>query len=642
MELAAARLFLAVLLVAASVAARNEGRRRPWVVSAVVVGLALCTILLFTVVPLPPAHSADAVLARPQELVPGVLFAIAALVFWRSRRWRSDPFTYWMLVGLVVHVAAQVAYMPFSRRIFDLPFLVAHGLKIVGYGCVLVGIARARSRDRSEATAAERRAHQATRWLSMRSMLGTTVLVVGITAVTSIQLGRFDGARAHAEVINRAGRQRLLVQRAALLVHRLHDADPSEGQELTSRLDDTVAAIEETHRFLRSESSPTKASTRSEAIDAALLEIEPPMRELLAHCASLARSEGPPSASDVRRVHDDADELIERLEGLVDRYEAATGERISALERMTVAAMVSLLLIVVLQAVFVYWPMLRRNREDVGALYALNQSLEQRVAERTAELEQRSEGLERANAALGRHADELKRSNEALDQFAYVASHDLKSPLRDVDNLSQWLVEDLGESIPEASREHLSKLRGRVLRMERLLDDLLRFSRAGRVHGEVGDIVLTNLFDRVLGQIEVPAGFELILPKRTLTIHGPATPLEQVLRNLLTNAVKHHDRPEGRIVIGLEDEGELVTFTVTDDGPGIEPEFRERVFAMFQTLKSRDEVEGSGIGLALVRKLVEAYGGTVVVEDAEPRGVTFRFTWPRRWEPPSADPQAQA
>jgi signal transduction histidine kinase len=105
-------------------------------------------------------------------------------------------------------------------------------------------------------------------------------------------------------------------------------------------------------------------------------------------------------------------------------------------------------------------------------------------------------------------------------------------------------------------------------------------------------------------------------------------PLQQIFINLVGNAVKHHHRKEGRIEISVEPGGTIHAFSVTDDGPGIAPQFHERIFNMFQTLKPRDQVEGSGMGLAMVRKYVEVFGGTVWLESAEGKGSTFRFTWP--------------
>lgn len=239
--------------------------------------------------------------------------------------------------------------------------------------------------------------------------------------------------------------------------------------------------------------------------------------------------------------------------------------------------------------------------------------------------------IQKATRQLERSVSELERSNRDLDQFAYVASHDLKAPLRDIDNLSRWLVEDLGADLPEASARHVTRLRDRVGRMERLLDDLLGYSRAGRVNGPNRRFDLLEALESATAMVAVPAGFRIVAASGSLLVNTPRTPFEVVLRNLLGNALKHHDRPEGTLTVSWVARDEQVEVTVADDGPGIPDPYHERVFTMFQTLKPRDQVEGSGMGLAIVRKVVEAFGGTVHLRATsdDGRGATFVFTWPQ-------------
>ncbi len=251
---------------------------------------------------------------------------------------------------------------------------------------------------------------------------------------------------------------------------------------------------------------------------------------------------------------------------------------------------------------------IRRAAEE--ALRDLNTTLERRVAERTAELE---------------------RSNRELDQFAYVASHDLRAPLRAITNLSNWITEDAGELLPAPSLAHLEKLRGRTLRMERLLDDLLAYSRVGRRDGSAEWVEIGTLVQNIIEILALPAGFQVIVDEELPTIFTPRTPLELTLRNLIANAIKHHHQPTaGRVSISAEETGEFVQFRVSDNGPGIDPQHHERIFVMFQTLQPRDAVEGSGIGLAIVEKTVEYYGGTIEVESTGEQGTTFQFTWPKK------------
>lgn len=223
---------------------------------------------------------------------------------------------------------------------------------------------------------------------------------------------------------------------------------------------------------------------------------------------------------------------------------------------------------------------------------------------------------------------ELTRINDELNNFAYVSSHDLKSPLRGIDQLATWIREDLGEAVPEETREHLLLMRNRIKRMEMLLDDLLAYSRVGRNSDE---IVVVNTHELVKDIFDLTAStkkIELRVIDTLPTLRTRKVPLELVLRNLISNAIKHHDKEQGTIEISARLGTHQVEFFVKDDGPGIELEHQQRVFGMFQTLKPRDEVEGSGIGLALIKKAVETAGGRVSVESDGKNGCLFRFTWP--------------
>jgi signal transduction histidine kinase len=206
----------------------------------------------------------------------------------------------------------------------------------------------------------------------------------------------------------------------------------------------------------------------------------------------------------------------------------------------------------------------------------------------------------------------LERSNRDLDHFAYVTSHDLRAPLRGIANLSKWVEEDMGDALTARSREHLHLLRGRVDRLDDLIQGVLDYSRAGRV-AEVVELLAPG------PTVHVGIGH---LP----TLRSTKTPLEQVFMNLIANAVKHGGT---RIDVGAEPVSDGWEFFIRDNGPGIPARFHDQIWGLFQTLKSRDRTETTGIGLAIVRRIVEAHGGRAWVESEEGRGATFRFTWPR-------------
>jgi len=240
---------------------------------------------------------------------------------------------------------------------------------------------------------------------------------------------------------------------------------------------------------------------------------------------------------------------------------------------------------------------------------------------------------ERANLAaakdqLQRANQDLARSNKDLEQFAYVASHDLKAPLRAIDSLAKWIAEDAADLLPEGSHRHLEQLQQRVQRMERFLDDLLQYSRAGRVTSKIVEVDPGAMVRDLVTFLSPPERFTVSVVGEMPRLVTAKVPLEQCFRNLIDNAVRHHDRDDGRVEVSSRYVGAFVEFTVADDGPGIVPQFHERIFEMFQTLQPRDEVEGSGMGLAVVKKIIEAYGGSIHVESSEPEGATFRFRWP--------------
>ena len=236
----------------------------------------------------------------------------------------------------------------------------------------------------------------------------------------------------------------------------------------------------------------------------------------------------------------------------------------------------------------------------------------------------------KAETESASYTQALLRSNQALDEFAYAASHDLKAPLRVIDNTSKWLEEDLGQHLTGEMRDNMQLLRGRVKRMEKLLNDLLAYSRVGRksdpafVEKIAGDALMTD----VLAMVSAPDSFQISVSPAFTRIKVCRMPLQQIFMNLIGNAVKHHTSESGNIQVDVEPGTVMHTFSVCDDGPGIDPRFHARIFDMFQTLKPRDQVEGSGMGLAMVRKYVELMGGRITVESAEGQGSTFRFTWP--------------
>ncbi len=231
-------------------------------------------------------------------------------------------------------------------------------------------------------------------------------------------------------------------------------------------------------------------------------------------------------------------------------------------------------------------------------------------------------------AKIQRRQEELERSNRDLDQFAYVASHDLKAPLRAIATLAGWIEEDLRDQLTGDSKEQMRLLRSRVARMDALIEGVLHYSRVGRMESEGEEVDVGELLKEVIELQAPPPGFAVVVEPGMPTITTKRLRLGQVFSNLINNAIKYHHRGEGRIDVRAERRDGCYQFTVEDDGPGIAPEHHDRVFVMFQTLQPRDQFESTGLGLALVKKLVEEEGGKITLESEAGRGARFRFTWP--------------
>ncbi|MGI4787810.1 MAG: ATP-binding protein [Janthinobacterium lividum] len=249
-------------------------------------------------------------------------------------------------------------------------------------------------------------------------------------------------------------------------------------------------------------------------------------------------------------------------------------------------------------------------QEDVTARKQAEESLRQRVEE------------------LADAAQTLEQRNAELDQFAYITSHDLKAPLRGIANLSRWIEEDLEGSIPPEVAGQFDLMRGRVNRMEAMIEAILQYSRIDRTEVPSETVDVKVLLTEVIDLLNPPTSIAISMDDQMPILQTPRLRLYQVFQNLLSNAIKHHDKPTGRIHVGAQMHGEWVEFSVKDDGPGIAPKFQERIWVIFQTLQARDKVENTGVGLALVKKIVEAQGGAVSVEAEEGQGAAFKFTWP--------------
>ena len=223
---------------------------------------------------------------------------------------------------------------------------------------------------------------------------------------------------------------------------------------------------------------------------------------------------------------------------------------------------------------------------------------------------------------------DLEKKNKELDQFAYIVSHDLKAPLRAINNLSEWIVEDMPE-MPDDVSTNFGLLRGRIHRMENLINGVLEYSRIGRTKIEKENTDLKKMLNQVIDSVVPIEGFEVIIGKKIPTISTEKILIEQVFSNLISNAVKYNDKAIGKIECHYKSLSKFHQFSIKDNGPGIAAEYHKKIFKVFQTIEARDKKESTGIGLSIVKKIIEEKGGSIYIESEENMGANFIFTIPK-------------
>lgn len=246
---------------------------------------------------------------------------------------------------------------------------------------------------------------------------------------------------------------------------------------------------------------------------------------------------------------------------------------------------------------------------------------------------------ERKQAAL---VKELEDVNRELGEFAYVVSHDLKAPLRGIGSLADWIARDQRERLDDDGKEQLDLLLGRVKRMNELIEGILRYSRIGRAKEELVMVDTGLIASDVVDLVAAPEHVEVIVDAPMPTVRAARTQITQVLQNLIGNAVKFCDKPAGEVRVSCVDQASHYRFEVRDNGPGIDARHHQRIFQIFQTLAPRDKTQNTGIGLSIVKKIIETAGGSIWVESTVGHGSSFFFTIPKPSEILSCEPTVQS
>jgi two-component system sensor kinase FixL len=228
--------------------------------------------------------------------------------------------------------------------------------------------------------------------------------------------------------------------------------------------------------------------------------------------------------------------------------------------------------------------------------------------------------------------DELVATNKELNDFAYVVSHDLKAPLRGISSLATWLSADYADKLGDEGRMQLSLLLNRAQRMERLIESILQYSRLGRLSESKELVDLNELAAGAIDLLSVPEGVTVSVDGELPTVMCERTRMGQVFANLMGNAVKYIDRPDGKVTVSSESDGDFWRIAVADNGPGIDEQYREKIFQIFQSLAPDENTDSTGVGLTLVKKIVELHGGKVWVDSQPGAGATFYFTIPKEYD----------
>jgi light-regulated signal transduction histidine kinase (bacteriophytochrome) len=245
------------------------------------------------------------------------------------------------------------------------------------------------------------------------------------------------------------------------------------------------------------------------------------------------------------------------------------------------------------------------------------------------ELLKNNEWMSVQNEIIEEKSLELQRSNNRLKEFAYIVSHDLKTPLRGIKNLAAWIREDYSGDLPAEGVSHLRLIEKQIGKMENLIKAVLDYSKSGNANAGIEWINLDDIINEVIEMVDVDNRTKFVINSQIPQIKGTRIVISQVLQNLMSNSIKHNDKAMKEVELEIKEQDEFILFSVTDNGPGINPSDQKRIFNLFQTLRADNNYECTGIGLPVSKKMVEESGGNMWLESMPGKGSIFYFSLPK-------------
>ncbi len=619
---------------------------REWRLYGGIVFVTLLFIVGFRTVTVPSPHSTG-FLGRPMDLLPAIPFAAALAGYLKRGRWRTEPFDHWMVLALITSIAVQVPFMVGSRALYDASFDAAHVLKIASYALVVVGTASSLRRLYVRTDLVSAALHEAQ---SVAAIGSWSWDISSDEILWSDELYRIYGHAPQAfridfdryvSLIDPADRDRVI----GVVQTAIETGEDFSFDHRVARPEGERTIVHGRGRILRDETSNTIRLAGTAQDVTARRHNEEALRASEQQFRSVAET----AAEAIITIDTDGDVLFWNS-GATQMFghsadamlgcpvvrilpDTLRGEHEAGMERMRRTGAAPLLG----QTVSVF------GKKADGSEFPIELSLARWQATEglrfTAIIRDVTE-REEARSRLRAYATRLEASNRELEQFAYVASHDLQEPLRKISAFSDRLAMGYENVLDARGIDYLARMQNAALRMQRLVEDLLSLSRIATRGEPFENVDLDSIVRAVLSDLE-----ELVREKQaTVTIgplptaHGDPAQLRQLVQNLLTNALKFHPKEQvpkveiwaERSTRTVEDEPDVsgLVLSVRDNGIGFDIEQLEKILTPFQRLHGRSEYEGTGMGLAICRRIVERHGGQLDAESSPGKGATFRAWLP--------------